>query len=447
MEKATGRASNIGLFLVRCQTMIPALILIAGCIGYLINRTKKTPIPQVRWKRFQQPGAVPLDPVSCHQLQGIYTIGEGKDFFGESAVLKWSYTVENSKTLYHLSFFCSKYGAFIICEGKSSGNDILLKGYWRKLSASQTGTVQLIIAGGVSRLHKQQLNGDTHPLSIKGRYGRRTWRPNKPITLFYEQPIPDRKPLDIIAHRGGARNVDFLSVSENSLEMFKMTARLGATGVEIDVRITKDNIPVIIHDSFLSLHNIKESFYGGLVSSYTLAELKRRILKKGGQVPTLQEALHTILYCTPLNLVWLDIKKECDLREIRKLQQEYLQKARDTGRDLRILLGIPDKTILNCFLELEDHLQLPSLTELEPEIAEAINAEVWAPQYTGGFQKEKVQRMQAQGRKVFVWSLDHPLMIELYLAKGGFDGVVTNAPPVMVHIYYTSKEITAVTGE
>jgi glycerophosphoryl diester phosphodiesterase len=117
------------------------------------------------------------------------------------------------------------------------------------------------------------------------------------------------------------------------------------------------------------------------------------------------------------------------------------------GRDLRILLGIPDKTILNCFLQLEDHLQLPTLTELDPEIAEAINAEVWAPQYTGGFQKENVRRMQAQGRKVYVWSLDHPLLIELYLAKGGFDGVVTNAPPVMVHTYYTSKEITAVTGE
>ena len=118
-----------------------------------------------------------------------------------------------------------------------------------------------------------------------------------------------------------------------------------------------------------------------------------------------------------------------------------MQKAEQAGRNLRILIGIPDKTILNCFLQLDDYKQLPSLTELDTEVAETINANVWAPQYTGGFQKEEVQRMQAQGRKAFVWSLDNITMIELYLKEGGFDGIVTNAPPVVFHTYYTSEEI------
>lgn len=429
--------------------MIPVVVLLAGFISYFFYRTRKVPVPHVYWKRFHEQGAVPLDAVSCDHLQGLYTIEEGNDFFGETALLKWSYTVEENRTLYHLSFFCSKEGAFMVCEGKSSGNDILLNGYWRKLFAAETGTVQLTItpADGAATVHRQLLDHQRPKFRIKGRYGQKNRRPDQWISLQYQQPIPNKKPFDIIAHRGGARNVDFLTVSENSLELFKMTARLGANGVEIDVRLTKDKVPVIIHDRFLSPHNVKESLYGGLVGNYTLAELKQRELTKGGHAPTLQEALHTILYQTPLDLIWLDIKKECDLSEIRNLQLEYLQKAKEIGRNLRILIGIPDKMILDCFLKLDDHLQLPSLLELEPEIAEAIHADVWAPQYTGGFQNETVQRMHAQKRKVYVWSLDDPAMIELYLAEGDFDGLVTNAPPVAFHTYYMSREVAALAAK
>jgi glycerophosphoryl diester phosphodiesterase len=424
--------------------MIPVVIILIGSILYLGYKTKKTPIPHTYWKRFNERGTVPLDAQSCHDLQGVYAIEEGRDKFGETAVMKWSYTIEDNKTIYHLSLFCAADGSFMVCEGRYNGNDILLNGFWRQLSASETGTIRLIAAPtnntGRSDHQKQSL-------TIRGWYGEKENLPDKAIILKYQRPIPNKKPLDIIAHRGGARNIDFLSTSENSLQMMKTAARLGATGVEIDVRLTKDGVPVIIHDSFLSLHTIKNAFYAGLVSNYTLQELKEKELKKGGHVPTLQETLHTILYNTPLELVWLDIKKKCDLRLIRNLQLEYLKKAKQAGRNLRILIGIPDKTILNCFLELEDYKQLPSLTELDTEIAETINANVWAPQYTGGFQKEEVQRMQAQGRKAFVWSLDNITMIELYLKEGGFDGVVTNAPPVVFHTYYTSEEINAAVSQ
>lgn len=422
--------------------MIPVVIILIGSILYLNYKTKKTPVPHTYWKRFSEKGTVPLDAQTCNELQGIYTIEEGRDKFGETGVLKWSYTVEDKKTIYHLSLFCASEGSFIVCEGRYNGSDILLNGFWRQLSASETGTIRLIVTSGT-----KTNSGQKQSLTIRGWYGQKENLPDKAIVLKYKRPIPNKKPLDIIAHRGGARNIDFLSTSENSLQMMKTAARLGATGVEIDVRLTKDGVPVIIHDSFLSLHTIKNAFYAGLVSNYTLQELKEKELKKGGHVPTLQEALHTILYNTPLELVWLDMKKECDLQLIRNLQLEYMQKAKQAGRNLRILIGIPDKTLLNCFLKLEDYKQLPSLTELDTEVAESINANVWAPQYTGGFQKEEVQRMQAQGRKAFVWSLDNITMIELYLKEGGFDGVVTNAPPVVFHTYYTSEALNVASSQ
>ncbi|MGZ3915522.1 MAG: glycerophosphodiester phosphodiesterase [Flavisolibacter sp.] len=414
--------------------MIPVFIALAGVVLYVTYKTRRVPVPHTHWKRFHGRGTVPLKPAVCSALQGIYVFDQGGDCFGKTAILKWSYTVQEEKTLYHLSFFCEQDGAYMVCEGREDGEAILLSGFWRKLSAGVAGTVRLIVSS------KDALSENPKAWVIRGWYGEREERPGKTVSLVYQRSIPAKKPLDILAHRGGARNVDFLPVSENSLEMMRMAARLGANGVEIDVRLTKDKVPVIIHDSFLSIHTIQDSLFAGLVSHYTLAELKEKELRKGGQVPTLEEALHTILYQTPLELVWLDIKKECDLRMIRNLQLDFLQRAKALGRDLRILIGIPDKMILECFKNLDDHLQLPSLTELGPQIAEAINADVWAPQYTGGFQKEEVERIQSQGKKAWVWSLDNVNMIQWYVKEGGFDGIVTNAPPVVFHTYYVTEE-------
>ncbi|MER3464088.1 MAG: hypothetical protein C4329_06420 [Chitinophagaceae bacterium] len=69
------------------------------------------------------------------------------------------------------------------------------------------------------------------------------------------------------------------------------------------------------------------------------------------------------------------------------MQIHYLQKAKEIERDLEIYIGMPDKIILECFKSLQDHAQLPSLTELDSPVADEINTNVWAPQYTGGFQK------------------------------------------------------------
>jgi glycerophosphoryl diester phosphodiesterase len=415
--------------------MIPVVVIIAGFILYVTYKTKKRPVPHTDWERFRRKGTVPLDSVTCNELQGIYTVADGNDVFGNNCILKWTYTIEKHGPVNHLSFFGGKEGAFIICEGRKDGNDILLKGSWRQLTGSDIGTVQLVIRS--NSLHGI---GGKAGMSIQGYFGNNEEPPRESLRFNFKQEIPDKKPLDILAHRGGARNVDFLSNSENSLEMMKTAARLGANGVEIDVRLTKDGEPVVIHDSFLSIHTINNVLYDGLVSNQTLAELKAKELRKGGHIPTLQEALHTILYQTPLEIIWLDIKKECDLKGIRTLQLEYMQKAKEAGRQLNIYIGIPDKTILECFRALEDHRQLLSLTELDPEVAEEINANAWAPQYTAGFQADQVHRMQTQGKKVFVWSLDDPAIIDLYIKQGGFDGIVTNAPPVAFHTYYMPEE-------
>lgn len=391
------------------------------------------PTPRNRWRRFHQPGVVMLDASSCEALQGIYVIEDGADFFGTDAVLKWSYTVEKGKTVYHLSLFCEKDGTYMVCTAKRQGNAILLNGYWRRAAANGAGLVRLLLPDGLNVLHQD----GAKDFLLEGVFGRNNAVPNKKLSLRFSKPLPKVRPFDIIAHRGGSRNVDFLPVSENTPEMTRMAARLGANGIEIDVRMTKDGVPIIFHDSFLSIHTINDKIWGGWLRNHTFKELRRIKLRKGGRVPTLEEILYTALYETPLEVVWLDIKKECNLEVVQKLQREYLQKAAAIGRTFYVYIGVPDGYVLNCFLKLDDYLNTPSVVELDRKTALSLNADVWAPQYTGGFRSDDVAKMHAAGKKAYVWSLDNRLLIDLYVNEGAFDGLVTNAAPVVAHWLYT----------
>ncbi len=420
-------------------TFLSLAALFAGIIGYVAYRTRRVPTPKNNWKRFDAKGNSPINSSIHQQLQGVYLINEGKHLFGETAVAKWTYTGDDDKRVHQLSFFCEKEGRYIICEGRQEGNKILLQGHWRKAAANGTGNVQLIVTShkiddGVLTSPKPQ-----EKINISGFFGDGNNEADEPLHFVFMQPLAKNNSLQIIGHRGGCRNVDFLPVSENSIAMFKLAASLGATGVEIDVRLTKDGVPVIFHDSFLSIHTVKNKLYGGLLHNYNYDELKTVELRKGGNIPTLEECLHTIVYHTPLHIIWLDIKKECNLTEVLKLQKEYLEKAATINRQIKIYIGVPDKKILECFASLENHKDIPSLCELETDDAKNINAEVWAPQYTGGTQKDKVDEMHGTGKKVFVWSLDNEFLIDTYITEGGFDGLVTNTPSVAAHWLYTKS--------
>jgi glycerophosphoryl diester phosphodiesterase len=424
------------------KIIVPVFATLAGVIAYIAFKTKKVPTPIVQWKEFDDPGAVPLDAVFCNGLEGVYRIVDGQDFFGERAVLKCSYTVEGRDTVYQLSFFCENNGSYLVCEARRKDDQVLMKGSWRQLKNRQLGTVKLQVssADGSPGFQDNGSGRAMNSLAIHGYFGEKDKAPLKPVSFRYERPLKQKNDFAIIGHRGGARNVDFLPVSENSLEMFKMAAQLGANGVEIDVRLSKEGVPVIFHDSFLSLHTVKGKAFSPSLADHTLSELKALELKKGGSIATLEEALATILYQTPLEIIWLDIKYSGNQEPVRRLQQEYLHKAENARRKLNIYMGLPSEKILKDFQQLADHKKLPSLVELEPEFVEKVEAAVWAPQYTKGLQKEAVAEMHRKGKKVFVWSLDNKAMVDFYMNEGRFDGIVTNEPPVVAYYYYATDE-------
>ena len=71
---------------------------------------------------------------------------------------------------------------------------------------------------------------------------------------------------------------------ENTMLAFKKAIELGVDQIETDIRITKDNQLVLIHDATLD----RTTNGSGKVCDYTLDELKQLDAGNGEQIPTLR---------------------------------------------------------------------------------------------------------------------------------------------------------------
>ena len=182
--------------------------------------------------------------------------------------------------------------------------------------------------------------GDT--LLLTGFYGEQTGKPNQPLTLTYRRPL-NRRPFDILAHRGGGRTADLLPASENSLEVIKLASRLGATGIEIDVRFTKDGVPILYHDDVLNLRLTQKNGLVGDVGEFTYQQLSDLVrLVNGEKIPTLEEALETVINHTPLTFVWLDTKFiQSDADDTGYSANSTFRKPKPPAGRFRLLLACP----------------------------------------------------------------------------------------------------------
>lgn len=96
----------------------------------------------------------------------------------------------------------------------------------------------------------------------------------------------------VVGHRGGGMDGWKSRFPENSLASVDNVIALGVEMVELDVRMSKDEVLVVMHDSWLD----RTTTCHGEVASYTMAELRecRLVVEATGQVthetvPTLAE--------------------------------------------------------------------------------------------------------------------------------------------------------------
>lgn len=108
----------------------------------------------------------------------------------------------------------------------------------------------------------------------------------------------------IYAHRGASGQCP-----ENTMAAFKQALKDGADGIEMDVHLTRDSVPVIIHDETVD----RTSNGSGFVKDYTLSSIKNlsmgswKSAKYASEtIPTLEEFLDWISG-TPL-LINIELK-------------------------------------------------------------------------------------------------------------------------------------------
>lgn len=134
-----------------------------------------------------------------------------------------------------------------------------------------------------------------------------------------DNPEHKNRKSRIIAHRGR----DTLSAAENVIENLDGLSPWVA-GVEIDVRISADGVPVLIHDRTVD----RTTNGSGAVSRLTVNELQKLKVKESAQddtsIPTLEAYLQAA-EGRPLELFLLDMK-DADQRAL-KLTVEILNRS------------------------------------------------------------------------------------------------------------------------
>ena len=364
------------------------------------------------------------------RMNGIYEVIQGSEILGKKVVCRW---LDKRWCIYSNHDVVYSENA-----GGSIEDTIILTGYIRVVRSGSGSRIDLSVLpvdGG------SELLSDSIPskIIIRGQTS-----DGEPITLqrlktFYSSS----KRFYILAHRGGGRNSERLGYSENSIEMIMHSEVLGSTGVEIDVKRTRDGQLILFHDDTFSPRTVKGTYLLGKVENFDLDQIKLLgQLIYGESIPTLFEALRVVIDSTKLSLVWLDLKDPIIVDETIRIQREALDYAMANGRDVQILLGIPDEDVLNAYRSSSLKNTTPILIELNAEtVLSSLNptCKVWAPRWTNGIPTGDISRVQNAGINVFVWTLDVRDFIEDFLYDSEVDGILSNYPSLVAGMYYSRE--------
>lgn len=372
-------------------------------------------------------------------LQGVYTVSGAEDAFGTTVILKWAGNT--------LSMFAGRNIAHMVLQAGVIDTVIVMEGFWRFGVNNSSGLVRLTINREDGGRYLYGVPGAPARIVIGGLYGDGGGAPSKGVAFTYARPIAPRLltgGLEILAHRAGGRTSDRIPASENTVEMIRLAEDYGATGIEIDVRLTKDGVPVLYHDNSLNPRLTRKTPLVGGVEEYTYAQLLAgvQLLINGERIPTLRQALETVLNETNLSFVWLDTKTEGQdvVARMVPIQQDILSRV-PPGRKLEIRVGIPTQGVYDEFLRYPGHEQVPSLCELSTEQARTAGSAYWAPRWTSGTQEAAVLAWKAEraGNKAGVWTLDVPEYIRQFVETGNFDAILTNYPTAVAYHYYVQQ--------
>jgi glycerophosphoryl diester phosphodiesterase len=218
----------------------------------------------------------------------------------------------------------------------------------------------------------------------------------------------------VIGHRGAAG-----LAHENTLEALRAGFEVGADILEFDVRITKDDIPVLAHD----FHTFRTHRDLSIISHHTLSELQQRLLEV--PIVTLEEVLDEFFGTILLNI---EVKGRGSGKKVANfVKKHYIKKPEDwdnilfssfNGGELRAIRKVSKRANLSLL-----HFDNPFLF-IAYQRSLKLTAVGFHRLYVNSFALLIAKKV---GLFTYAYTVDRPNAATL-LAQEGIEGVVTNHP-------------------
>ncbi len=193
----------------------------------------------------------------------------------------------------------------------------------------------------------------------------------------------------IYAHRGASAELP-----ENTLPAFARAIELGVYGIELDVHLSHDQVPVVIHDETVD----RTTDGAGPIADLDLADLARLDAGGGSAVPTLDQVLDLVS-----DAAHIDIEVKAGPAAEAVLRATSLRPA------LRFAISSFDHDVLRHLRGREPGIDLWPLTIGASDEAMATAEELGSPClaiHDGFINEEIVQYLRGRGLQAWVWTVN-----------------------------------------
>jgi len=250
-----------------------------------------------------------------------------------------------------------------------------------------------------------------------------------------------RVPL-IIGHRGAAA-----VAPENTLVSFEKALREGADGIEFDVRLARDGVPVVIHDATLRRTALRKGWVKDFSSLELSAmgagswfNLRRPTLARAeyaeAKIPTLSAVFEMLSNRDTL----LYVEMKCGLRDRAPLASEVAKLIHAFSLRSRVVVESFDLPSIIEIKQIDAGLRTAALFDRKisrpaPSARRIIERTINCDAEEIALQRSLATRRtveQAAGRGLatVVWTVDSPAWVARAI-KNGVYAIITNNPAIM----------------
>jgi glycerophosphoryl diester phosphodiesterase len=405
------------------------LIVLFFCISCSKNQTLLQPAFSIGNVQF-------ISDTSMKKMKGIYDLSAGTSELGTNFVCLAS--------KYRVSFFSNQGGIFMILKYGLDPTDSSLKfsGFWRFSESETQGLVNFTVP------KDEALNflktGDISTLTLDGSIVDGNGN-NKPMSLKFSKGFSQNvlnTPFEIYAHHG-VQTTSNPPFAENSLLGVTNDEDYGVNGIEFDIQMTKDKVPICMHDSYIDIRLTKKSALAGSYIQFGFNFLEDYIeLVDGQKIPSLDQVCTAFIDSTTMKYLWMDVKGDEGVFEaLLPVVQKAYAHAAAVGRDVVIYADMPSTTVISQFQSYPPYREsgLPTMCELTLQDVIDNGCTRWGPRFSRGLMLDDVAQAHAQGIKVLSWTLNDKGLIKNYIENGQFDGFISDYPAYVVYDFYTKN--------